>query len=462
MTRLSPDAYTLHRDQQGLATLEFILVLPVLLLVMFGGFEVTRYILSQQRLDKAAFLLGNIATQYKPAKGTGAPDELTMATVQNEIFPQFIKALSDSNVSSGDAVAILTGVRKEGSEYRIKWQVSGGGTLSDATTVSEVNGVNANAITPSVQANQVATFTPEVLSALASARDQETFVVVEGFFHYRPIFTRLLSGLSFPVNIGEKTIARRIFITSRTGPQICLPGGTNNYVYAECNAGGAPAPGGPSVTPTPVPPGYFVATPGASCGDYVVYDPGPPAACIPLVSLPAPPPGTTLGTGTPPGSVPSPAPGGGGCFVGDVLVSMADGTKKPIADIQFGEKLVGATRVNHFVHPETHLSNEVLYGFNGERPFVTGEHQLMTTKGWRVIDPKLALNESHGTIRREALKVGDRLVLEDGSTMRIRSIDAYDSGETVRLYNPGLDGDHTYYVNGILVHNLYADSVQLK
>jgi hypothetical protein len=146
--------------------------------------------------------------------------------------------------------------------------------------------------------------------------------------------------------------------------------------------------------------------------------------------------------------------GGGGCFTGDALITMANGNKKPISELKLGEQVRGETRINKVLIPETHESAENIYGFNGGSKFVTGEHLLMTTKGWRAIDPELVKIESKGKKTAEKLQLGDTLVMENKETLRIESIDVQPPGDMMTLYNPSLDGDHTYYANGILVHNI--------
>ena len=146
-----------------------------------------------------------------------------------------------------------------------------------------------------------------------------------------------------------------------------------------------------------------------------------------------------------------------GCFLGSAKVLMADGSQKPIAKLKKGELVQGPKGVNRVIFLETHKSAETLYGLNGGKPFVTAEHMLMTTKGWRSIDPALAVKESHGKYHPDKLEVGDVLLLRDGKTLAVESIDPHDSGKMVTLYNPALNGDHMYYVNGIQVHNLKCD-----
>ncbi len=51
--------------QRGVAMVEFALILPLLVLVTFGGFEMTRYILLNQKLDKAASSVADLTAQEK-------------------------------------------------------------------------------------------------------------------------------------------------------------------------------------------------------------------------------------------------------------------------------------------------------------------------------------------------------------------------------------------------------------
>ncbi len=140
------------------------------------------------------------------------------------------------------------------------------------------------------------------------------------------------------------------------------------------------------------------------------------------------------------------------CFIADTQVTMADGSKKNIQDVQIGDVLKGETTNNTVLgyHQPT-LDDGKLYGFNGGTAFVTAEHPFMTTEGWKSINPEKTKKEHIG-ISVTTLEIGDVLVTEKG-LVTVKSIQSKDAPATTKLYNFILDGDHTYYADGYLVHN---------
>lgn len=151
---------------------------------------------------------------------------------------------------------------------------------------------------------------------------------------------------------------------------------------------------------------------------------------------------------------------GGTCFVAGSLVTMADGSKKPIEQIIVGDLVKSQSGVNKVleldrVDLETWSRKPVLYGFNKETPFVTAEHPFMTRDGWKAPDPEETKRlEPHlDYLNITKLNPGDEILLESGKYVLVRSIQEYDNQPQQTVYNFVLDGDHTYYVNDMLVHN---------
>jgi len=144
----------------------------------------------------------------------------------------------------------------------------------------------------------------------------------------------------------------------------------------------------------------------------------------------------------------------GPCFLGDTPIMLADGSTKPVTELKPGDVVRGKKGNNTVLYVPSHINHGAIYGFNGGKPFVTGGHPFWTKDGWKAIDPALTPAERHGVIPTK-LQVGDELWLSDGKRLKITSIDAHDMGPQP-VYNPGVDGDHTYYANSMLVHN-YAD-----
>lgn len=100
---------------------------------------------------------------------------------------------------------------------------------------------------------------------------------------------------------------------------------------------------------------------------------------------------------------------------------------------------------------------------------MTAEHPFWTAEGWKAIDPAATARENP-RLRVGALTVGDRVAAAEGSAarsgvtpvsygpVRVRDV-AIEAIESVRadpdmvVYNLLLDGDHTYFADGYLVHN---------
>ncbi len=139
------------------------------------------------------------------------------------------------------------------------------------------------------------------------------------------------------------------------------------------------------------------------------------------------------------------------CFLGDVLITMADGSKKHVEDLVPGDLVQGQSRINHVLRIPHHKTRQLFYGFNGEKPYVTGGHPFMTQDGWKAIKPGQTSKEAHRVIVGQ-LRSGDHLITHDGSDFIIQNINKANLGQR-QIYNPVLDGDHTYYANGRLVHN---------
>jgi hypothetical protein len=157
------------------------------------------------------------------------------------------------------------------------------------------------------------------------------------------------------------------------------------------------------------------------------------------------------------------------CFTADTLITMADGSTKHISAVRRGDIVkssecdkCGNVHGNEVTDIEiTPINSRLLYGFNGHEPFVSEEHPLMTTEGWgsinvntfREMEPETyeAVMEENGGHLVD-INVGTTLVTEDGE-MKIESWVPQEREPELQLYNLGLSGNHTYYANGMLVHN---------
>ncbi len=131
----------------------------------------------------------------------------------------------------------------------------------------------------------------------------------------------------------------------------------------------------------------------------------------------------------------------GGCFAAGTLISMADGSEKPIEKVQKGDKVLT-------------LSDPL------EKAIVQGE----VTDTWRhvvaeylIINHNLKVTPEHQMFSNGRftdaglLKEGDWLLNLKGEKVKINSI-TYDH-EIIPVYNLRIDPQHTFFAGGFYVHN---------
>lgn len=136
-------------------------------------------------------------------------------------------------------------------------------------------------------------------------------------------------------------------------------------------------------------------------------------------------------------------------FSGDTAVLMADGSKKPIKDIQVGDQVLATdpetgrtaarTVAGVWHHQDTVLD---LLAEDGSRITTTEDHPFWnaTDREWESAD---------------RLDPGDALLAADGSTVRFVGLDPV-TARAATAYNLTVKVDHTYYVGitPVAVHNM--------
>lgn len=219
-----------RRDDRGVALMEFALIIPFLMLIFYGGIELTRYMLIAQKLDKSAYALADITNQFPPATAARAPGELSVTQMNTTVFPQFISLMEPYDATSLGSV-IVTSLRQESGVPRIKWQIAGGGSYADGQTISAISGLSPAAVNGAGASlrDRTATFLPEIQTDMDNMRDNENMIVSEVFFRYQPFMAALLQGLQLPLNLGEVTLTRRVYTRPREGDLACLP---ETFVYS--------------------------------------------------------------------------------------------------------------------------------------------------------------------------------------------------------------------------------------
>lgn len=133
-----------------------------------------------------------------------------------------------------------------------------------------------------------------------------------------------------------------------------------------------------------------------------------------------------------------------GCFTGDTLVNMSDGTTKQICDVKIGDLVYNynQTKINRVVFLEKQLdySFGFLYSPDQQQPFATANHPLYINGKLSSIAPEEIYNYYPWLGLTELIDTTN-IIPANGAT----------------VYNLWVDGDHTYTVNGYGTTSIGAD-----
>lgn len=135
----------------------------------------------------------------------------------------------------------------------------------------------------------------------------------------------------------------------------------------------------------------------------------------------------------------------GGCFLEDTLVTLEDGSKKPIQDIRAGDRIL--TRKSQ--------ADPTLVGARVGKTF------KQETKGYLLINDQLRVTPDHLLFvydtwkRADQVRMGDVLVDEIGKTVPVRSV--FWKKEITNVYNLEVPEYHSYFADGVWVHNGKGD-----
>jgi hypothetical protein len=151
-------------DRKAIAAMEFALTVPLLLLLGFGGFETSRYVLIQQKTDKVAYIVADIVAQ-------NTSSTLTLAQI-NGIFAAAAQVMNPFAFNVNGYV-IVNSILQTGpnppNNPQLAWQYTGGGTM---TSSSQIGTAGGNATLP----------------AGMVLNDKDNVIVVEVFYQYTPLF----------------------------------------------------------------------------------------------------------------------------------------------------------------------------------------------------------------------------------------------------------------------------------
>lgn len=145
------------------------------------------------------------------------------------------------------------------------------------------------------------------------------------------------------------------------------------------------------------------------------------------------------------------------CFPAGTDITMADGSRKNIEEVEVGERVMsqseggvrGSSRVERLIRPVSDNMCRIEFE-DGEDLEVTKSHPFLTEGGWKAID-EVAARREQADLQIQKLEKGDALYREDGGRAEVAEITCWD--ERVQVYNFTVDNDHTYFAGGYLAHN---------
>lgn len=146
--------------ESGVAAVEFALAAPILIALTFGGYEVSRFILIQQKTEKMAYAIADVTSQLDVVTADDLTD-IFLATEQ--IMLPYAFAV--------DGRAVLTSVHRDedANKPTVRWQCK---SPSDIAVTSKIGNVGGAASLPA--------------NLLIDERDG--VIVAEVFYNFKPLY----------------------------------------------------------------------------------------------------------------------------------------------------------------------------------------------------------------------------------------------------------------------------------
>jgi hypothetical protein len=138
-----------------------------------------------------------------------------------------------------------------------------------------------------------------------------------------------------------------------------------------------------------------------------------------------------------------------GCLAEGTQITLANGQKAAIESLKVGDVLktdIGDSKVialNKFSQ-----EHDVMFGINGEKPFITVEHPILTESGWKSIDPTKTPESGLGELGK--LAVGDKILTETGA-IEIKSIEEHKIDVNALAYNIKVENGGALLANDMFV-----------
>lgn len=175
----------MRRNEQGVAYIEFALVLPILLLLLGGVIDITRLVLIHSKVDKAVFTVGDLVTQISQEAAKNDPNIhcKVIKQLQDNVITAIMRPFAAQVGTYGNydfAVTSVLGTYKAGNpngptKNMIEWRYDRGTQMTD----SKVYGGSVTG-----RYKQEANKLP---GSFGTLRKGERLIATEMKYHFRPI-----------------------------------------------------------------------------------------------------------------------------------------------------------------------------------------------------------------------------------------------------------------------------------
>jgi len=142
-----------------------------------------------------------------------------------------------------------------------------------------------------------------------------------------------------------------------------------------------------------------------------------------------------------------------GCLIYGTLITMADGSVKPVQDVKTGDVLLSLLdSENFYSNSKFELGQSVvteMNKFEAEQIVNINNGELVSSVNHIHI---VKSGEGWSTMKADLLMVGDIMMDVTGEEFEIASLEIKEEAQTV--YQISLDKQHLYFANEILTHNI--------
>jgi Flp pilus assembly protein TadG len=166
LNALPPRLRRFAEGEQGVTAIEFALVLPVVLLILLGCFEVPRFVLIYQKLARTSSGVADLVAQA---------DEPLQKNQMDDIFAAGKVMMQPYDVIANGKIYVSSINNPSGTGVKLTWQRDNGGSVA---TASKLGAAGSN---PSSK-----------LPATVVPGSNEEVLVAEVYFNYTPIFANLI------------------------------------------------------------------------------------------------------------------------------------------------------------------------------------------------------------------------------------------------------------------------------